>query len=307
MPQRNNLGLFYMYAGDFESAIREQKEVLELNPKFVNGFVGLAIAELGAGRPDDAAATWGRLAALGPAGAAMAATGRADLALYQGRVADAQGILEAGAKADLAGKDGDAAGRKLVALAEAHLVAGRPAPAVVAADKARAASRDDFVAVAAALVFAEAGEAKKALAIAEDLAKRLETDPQMYGKVIRAVVDRRAKRYAESLAQLKEAQKLADSWLVHRELARTYLEAGSFAQSDTELDVCLKRKGEATALFLDEVPTYRLYPPLLYDRGRALEGLKSPGAVEAFKTYLGLVTGTGDPRAIEAKKRLGGG
>ena len=306
VPQRNNYGFIASYAGDFETAVREQKAVLELNPTFVNGLVGLAIAELGAGRPDEAAATWGRLASLGPAGASVAATGRADLALFLGRLAEAQEILEAGATADSSRKDGDAAGRKLVTLAETHLVAGRTAQAVAAADKARAVSRDEFVAIGAALALAEAGEAKKALAIAEEQAKRLETDPQMYAKVIRAAVERRAKRYAEALAQLKEAQKLADSWLVHRELARTYLEAGSFAQADTELDVCLKRKGEATAVFLDEVPTYHLYPPLYYDRGRALEGLKSPGAVEAFKTYLGLVTGTGDPRAADAKKRLAG-
>ncbi len=307
VPQRNNYGFIASYAGDFETAVREQKAVLELNPKFANGFVGLAVAELGAGHPGDAAATWGRLASLGPGGASVAAMGLADLALFEGRLADAQEILETGAKADVAQKDGDAAGRKLVTLAEAFLVAGRTGPAVAAAEKARASSRDDFVGIGAALVFAEAGEAKKALAVAEEQGKRLETDPQMYARLIRAAVERHAKRYAEALAQLKEAQKLADSWLVHRELSRSYLEAGSFAQADTELDVCLKRQGEATAVFLDEVPTYRLYPPLFYDRGRALEGLKSPGAAEAFGIYLGFLKGDGDPRVADAKKRLGGG
>jgi tetratricopeptide (TPR) repeat protein/predicted Ser/Thr protein kinase len=307
VPQRNNLGLFNMYAGDFESAVREQKTVLELNPKFVNGFVGLGIAQLGAGKPDEAAATWKKLEELGPAAASVAAMGLADLALYQGRVADAQSILEAAAKADLEQKDADAAGRKLVTLAEALLVAGKTTPAVSAAERARATSKDDFVSVGAALAFAEAGEAKKALAIAEELGKSLESDPQMYARVIRAAVERRAKRYSEGLARLKEAQKLADSWLVHRELSRTYLEAGSFAQADTELDVCLKRKGEATAVFLDEVPTYRLYPPLYYERGRALEGLKSPGAADAFRTYLGFATGKDDPRIADARKRLGPG
>jgi tetratricopeptide (TPR) repeat protein/predicted Ser/Thr protein kinase len=307
VPQRNNLGFYAMYAGDFETAIREQKTVLELNPNFVMAYVGLGISELGAGKPAEAAATWDRLAALGPAGASTAAMGRADLALFQGRVADAQGLLEAGAKADLEAKNRDAAGRKLVALAETYLLAGRMPAAVEATERGRATSKDEFVGIGSALVFAGAGESRKALAIAEELEKRLESDPLMYAKVIRAAVERKAKKYAEALAQLKDAQGLADSWIVHRELSRTYLEAGSFAQADTELDICLKRKGEATALFLDEVPTYHLFPPLYYDRGLALEGLKSPGAGEAFKTYLGLVTGTGDPRAADAKKRVGGG
>ena len=41
-----------MYAGDFETGAREQKTVLEMNPQFVLAYVGLALSELGAGRPD---------------------------------------------------------------------------------------------------------------------------------------------------------------------------------------------------------------------------------------------------------------
>ena len=306
VPLRNNVGFYAMYAGDFETALREQKEVLEQNPKFENGFIGLAIAQLGAGKPEEAAATWKKLEELGPASASAAATGLADLALYEGRVADAQVILDAGAKADLGRKDADAAARKLTMLAEALLLTGKTAPAVAAAERARSTSQDEFVGIAAALVFAAAGERSKALAVAEGLEKRLEADAQMYAKVVRAAVERRAKKYPEALALLKDAEKLADSWLVRRELASTYIDAGSFAEADTELDVCLKRRGEATAVFLDEVATYRLFPPLYYDRGRAREGLKSPGAAEAFRTYLGYVKGEGDPRAADAKKRVGG-
>jgi tetratricopeptide (TPR) repeat protein/predicted Ser/Thr protein kinase len=307
VPQRNNYGFDAMYAGDFETAVREQKAVLDLNPKFANGFVGLAMAQLGAGQPDEAAATWKKLEELGPHAASVAAMGLADVALYQGRVADAKTTLEAGVKADLERKDADAAARKLAALAETLLVTGKTAPAVAAAERAKAMSKDEFVTVGAALVLAEAGERTKAIAIAEELEKKLESDPQMYAKVIRAAVERRAKTYPEALALLKDGQKLADSWLVHRELSRTYLDAGAFAQADTELDVCLKRRGEATAVFLDEVPTYHLFPPLYYDLGRTREGLKSPGAAESFRTYLGFIKASGDPRAADAKKRLAAG
>jgi tetratricopeptide (TPR) repeat protein len=306
VPQRNNYGFDASYSGDFETAIREQKAVLDLNPKFANGFVGLAIAQLGAGRPDEAMATWKKLAALGDAETSMAATGLADVALYEGRLADAQTILGSGYKADLARKDAEAAERKLATLAETLLVAGKTAPALAAAERARATSKDEFVEISAALVFAEAGEPTKAFAVAERLEKRLESDPQMYAKVIRAAVEGRAGKYPEALALLKEGQKLADSWLVHRERASVYLAAGSFAEADSELEICLKRKGEATAVFLDEIPTFRLYPTVYYDLGRAREGLKSPGAAEAFKTYLGLATGSGDPRVADARRRLGG-
>jgi Flp pilus assembly protein TadD/predicted Ser/Thr protein kinase len=58
VPQRNNVGLYAMYATDFETAIREQQEVLKLNPGFTGAFVGLALSQLGLGRVDDATATW---------------------------------------------------------------------------------------------------------------------------------------------------------------------------------------------------------------------------------------------------------
>ena len=306
VPQRNNLGFYAMYAGDFETAVKEQKTVLELNPRFVMGYVGLGISELGAGRPAEAAATWKKLQELGPSAASSSAVGLADFALFEGRLADAKATLEPAIQADLAQKDADGAGRKLTMLAEALLLSGKAPLAIAAADRALAASSDDAVAVSAALVLASAGERKRPLAIAEAQEKKLESDPQMYGKVIRAAVERQAKNYREAIALLKEAQKLANSWLVHRELASAYLGAGSFAEADTELEICQKRKGEATAIFLDEVPTYRLYPPLYFDLGRAREGLGSPGAAEAFRTYLSLATGAGDPRVAEARQKLGG-
>jgi tetratricopeptide (TPR) repeat protein len=271
------------------------------------GYVGLALSELGAGKPAEAAATWQKLHELDPAAVSAAAVGLADLALYEGRTVDAKSILESGVAADLAMKNSDGAGRKLAMLAEVLLLTGRPAAAIASAERALATSTDGAVSVSAALVLARAGERKKALAVAGAQEKELEADPQMYGKVIRAAVELQAKRYREAIGLLKEAQKNANSWPVHRELATAYLEAGSFAEADTEIEICLKRKGEATAVFLDEVPTYRLYPPLYYDLGRAREGLKSPGAAEAFRTYLGLAADPGDPRVSDARKRLGGG
>ncbi|HQR66974.1 MAG TPA: protein kinase [Thermoanaerobaculia bacterium] len=306
VPQRNNYGYDAMYAGDFETAIKEQKTVLELNPKFTGGFVGLAMSQLAAGHPDDAAATWKRLAELGPSQASVAALGLADVALYRGSLAEAEAILEPAVKADLDQKDADGAGRKLTTLAEALLLGGKKGPAVAAAERGLRTSTDDAVAVSAALVFAAAGEKERALAVAAAQEKKLEADPQMYGKLIRAAVSRQAKDYRGALVLLKEAQASADSWPVRFERARTYLDAGSFAEADTELEICLKRKGEATAAFLDEIPTLRLFPPLYFYQGLAREGLKSPGAAEAFRTYLSLATGSGDPRVAEARRKLGG-
>jgi len=306
VPQRNNFGLIAMYAGDFETGAREQKTVLQMNPQFVLAYVGLALSELGGGRPDEALATWNKLAATGPAGASSAAAGLADLALYQGRIGDARTILETAIEADVTAKNTDEAARKLTTLAEADLASGQAARAVAAAERATGMSDDLAVVVSAARVLIEAGEEKKALAAAAQLAARLEPDPQMYAALLQGEAHLKRRNYRDAIARLKEARKLADSWLVRYDLGRAYLEAGSFAEADAEFDVCVKRRGEAAAVYLDEVPTFRVFPPVYYYLGRAREGLKSPGAADAFKTFLGFQTGEGGALAADARRRLAG-
>jgi eukaryotic-like serine/threonine-protein kinase len=293
-----------MYAGDFETGAREQKTVLQMNPQFVLAYVGLALSELGAGRPAEALATWNKLAATGPAGASSAAAGLADLALYQGRIADARSILEPAIEADVAAKNSDEAARKLTTLAEADLAQGQTARAVASAERAMGMSGDLAVVVSAARVLIETGEEKKALAVAGQLAARMEPDPQMYAGLLRGEADIKRRGFRDAIARLKEARKLADSWLVRYALGRAYLEAGSFAEADAEFDACVKRRGEAAAVYLDEVPTFRVFPPVYYYIGRTREGLKSPGAADAFKTFLGFQTGEGGSLAADARRRL---
>jgi len=306
VPQRNNFGLIAMYAGDFETGIREQKVVFQLNPKFVLGFVGLALSQLGAGRAAEATATWNELAAIGPDGASAAAAGLADFALYEGRLSDARAILEKAVEQDLAASNADEAARKLTTLAEAQLASGQTAKAVAAAERARGMSRDIAVAVSAARLQLEAGQEKTALAVATELEKRLEPDPQMYSALLRGEAELKRRNLRGAIARFKEAQKQGDSWLVRFDLGRAYLEAGAFTEADTELEACLKRRGEATAVYLDEVPTARLLPPVYYYLGRAREGLKSAaGAADAYRSFLAVKKGEGDALVADARRRLG--
>ena len=48
--QLNNVGLFAMYAGDFDTAIRESERLLKLNPSFEKAYICLGLAQLGEGR-----------------------------------------------------------------------------------------------------------------------------------------------------------------------------------------------------------------------------------------------------------------
>ncbi len=306
VPQRNNLGLYAMYAGDFQTAIKEQDEVLRLNPKFVLAYVGKALSQLALGHPDQAAETYRQAAAIDARGASLAAMGLADIALTLGRPGEAVPILAKGVEADGANQDSEAAAEKLVALAEAHLALRDPAAAVAAAERAIAMARGENVLYPAAQVYLATGRETRALALATELGARLEPDPQAYAELIRGEAELARNRPPEAIRRFQAAKKIADTWAGRLDLGKSYLAAKAFPEADAELEACLKRRGEATAIFLDESPSYRVFPPVSYYLGLAREGLKSPGAADAFKSFLAFRPSEGDPLAADAKRRLGG-
>ena len=302
--QRNNLGLYAMYAGDFESAIQEQQAVIGMNPNLVLGYVGTALPQLALGHPDQANATYHQLEKLGPDGVSAAAAGLADVALYQGRASDAIKILEAGISSDTASKNPDGAAAKLATISQAHLLAGNPAEAARTADRALAASHEIPIQFWAARAYIGANLDAKALAIAHDFGSRLEADPQAYGKLIEGEIQLKHGKAQDALKSFIESRKFADTWMGRFDAGRAYVEAGAFAEAESELDVCQKRRGEATALFLDESPTYYLFPPVYYYLGRAQEGLKSSAAAESYQTFVSTRQNSQDPMVADATKRL---
>jgi tetratricopeptide (TPR) repeat protein len=90
-------------------------------------------------------------------------------------------------------------------------------------------------------------------------------------------------------------------------LGRAFLEAGAFAEALQEFETCTKRRGEATAVFLDDVPTIRYLATLPYWTARAQEGLGlAPQARENYRKFLSLrMKDSPDPLVKDARKRLG--
>lgn len=305
VPQRNNVGFFATYVGKFDLAIAEQQKVLELNPQFVNGYVGLALAQLASGKRDAAEATWRKLEALGPEGASVAADGLADLALHEGRISDARAILEKGIEADLAHGSKNAAARKLAMLAGSYVTTGQAAKAIPLAERALKTSEEDAVLLAAAVVLAQAGEEKRARAVADALDRRVEAEPRMYAEIVRGAVEIRRGDYGEAVARFKSAALRVDSWLARYGLGRAYLEAGAFAQAQDEFERVEKRRGEATDAFHNGSPTYRLYPPAKYYLARTQMGTRSPLAVDSYRAFLATQRSDENPLTAEARRQLG--
>ncbi len=122
----SNLALYEMYAGQFDAAVQQAQEVLQRNPSSQDALKAMAFSQFASGKTSDAAATYAKIGATGADGASVASIGMADIALYEGRTADAIKILEKGVDADLINKNVSAAAVKLAAMAAASVAPPPP-------------------------------------------------------------------------------------------------------------------------------------------------------------------------------------
>ena len=304
--QRTNLALYEAYAGNFQKAVREAQEVLKRNPKSVSPLGVLALGYLGDGKTAEAMAVYEKMRPLSARGASSSATGLADVAMWEGRLKDAHDILDKGIASDEAAKSSDAAAIKLNYLAYLYLTEGDGKRAVAAAERAVTSSRDPMILYGAGHIAAEAGQTRKALSLSSELASKPSLDFRSYAHLLLGEADLKNGDAANALNKFQEAKRLADSWLAHFDLGRAYLAMGAFSEASSEFDICMKRRGEAAAIFLDDVPSYHLYAPVLYYQGLAHEGLKSADATQYFKQFLTIkAKGAEDPMIAGARRHVG--
>jgi len=308
---RNNLSLYSSYGGDFPTAEREALAVQQQDPTYTTGYVALAFAQLGQEHPAQALETYQKIEKIEAAlpkdreqNASVAKSGLADVALYEGRYADAARILDEGAQADIAAGNKESAAMKFGAGGYTRLQQGQKSEAVASADKALANSTNLKIRFLAGMIYGAAGQEARAKSIVEGLAAGLQPEPQAYAKIIEGEIALQKGDPRAAISKYTEANKLLDTWIGHFELGKAYLEAGAFPEADSEFDGCLKRRGEALALFLDESPTYGHFPLVYYYLGRAREGEKT-GFAEQYRTYLSIREKAGeDPLLADVRKRI---
>ena len=157
-------------------------------------------------------------------------------------------------------------------------------------------------------VYAATGRVKEAAAIATTLGSRVAPDARAFGAALQAQLDIAAGNAEDARRRLTDARTASDAWLIRFWLGRTYLAMNMFAEADSEFDACLKRRGEAAAVFIDDFPTYHRYLDVYYYQGVTREGLKSAGAIESFKTFLAPKEGGDETGGLvaDARKRIAG-
>ena len=307
---RNNLALYAMYAGDFTTATRESEPLLK-NPgpnPFFKIYLPPAIAATVNGDYDAAAGAYDAMMKSSPEGASLAAGALADIAAYRGRYKDAEAILDAAIRTDAAATNTAGAAAKRVMLAEVYAATGRMPLALSAVAEAMKLGRSESVAVPAARVYLRAGKLNEAQEIAADLDNQLQTQSRAYAKIIDGNVWLLNRRRASAIDAFRDARKFADVWMARYDMGVTYLQASAWAEALSELALCEKRRGEATALFLDDTPTVRYLSELPYWLGRAQEGVGQRDAARANYQKFLAIKGAGapaDPLVVDARKRAG--
>ena len=304
---RFNLALYHAYGGDFQTSEREVRAAQQMYPAYVKGYVTLAYAQLGEGHLAEAAATYHNLEKIGPRGASLAALGLADLAVYEGRYSEAARIFEKRVVAAGGGAEtGDAAADDFIALANVQLLRGQKAAALVAVDHALANSKAVKFRFMAARVLVALGQFDRAHALSATLASELQSEPQVYAKLIDGETALQQSDAGSAIKAFTDANMQLDTWIGRFDIGRAYLQAGAFTDADSEFDRCIKRRGEAMELFMDDVPTYGYFPPVYYDVGRVREGLKSAGFADSYRAYLNIRAKPGeDPLLPDARRRAG--
>jgi len=305
--QLDNLALYAVYAGDFATAAEDARKVIQQNASFALAYNALAMAQAGQGQFAEAEQTFQKVETISARGAEMAVMGRADLLLYQGRTKEAIALLQKASAPSTGKLDDSTLASYLMLSAEAKLAEGKASEAVADAKSALAHDSGGTVQFSAGRIYIEAGQTAAAQTLASQLSSQLDPDDQAYGKLLEGEVSLKRGDARRAAGLFDEAQKFADTWIGRLDLGRAYVELGAFAEADSELERCLKRRGEASAIFLDDVPTFRALPPVYYYLGRAQEGLKSSAAAESYKTFLS-IKAKGDEAGLvkDAERRAAG-
>ena len=301
---RSNYALFAMYASDFDKAVTEAQTVRELDETYFKAWLPVAMQAIASG---DSAATllaYQNMSSASSRGALTGSLGLADTAMYFGDYDAAITVLKEGVtKSEEAGSQYYLATHQ-IALAEAQHMAGDSSGVEASIATALETSAGLSRQVPAALLYVQIGREDMAARIAIDLGATLQPQNRAYSKLISGVIALQQGSHVAAVDSISAGIELADLWLLRFWLGRAYLEAGYFAEALDELTAAALRHGEATSVFLDDLPTYRYASTLPYWQARAQQELgMAEAAARNYAIFVGL-RGDNDPLAQDARQRM---
>jgi tetratricopeptide (TPR) repeat protein len=302
---RSNYALYAMYSTDFETAVTEAAKVREMDAAYFKAWLPVAIKELSDNDIEAARQAYKNMQPAGIRGQLTGQIGLADAAMYAGEFDKARALFTEGvALAQDAGSSYFEATMR-IGLSEALLREGADDAAVSKAlletlDTSGGLSRQ----VPAALMYVEIGDVQSARLIEAALSKVLQPQSRAYATVINAMIALRDGDTVTAIDSISAGIELADLWLLRFYRGIAYLEAGYGAEALDEFTACYERRGEASAVFLDDLPTYRYAATLPYWKGRAQQAIgMTHDAKQSFMTFIA-ARPEGDALAEDARERM---
>ena len=303
VPRLNNAALYALYAGKFEDAMAGGKKASGLQKTYGPAWLTQALSAAALGKYDEASASYTTLGTL--AGfKAVSVQGVADLAMLRGRLSAAAAALEPMLAETIPANQ---QARVHTTLAAVRLAQGRSADAIRLAENALKLSGDGVTRFEAGRILLAAGRAARARELAAALDKSLSPETRAQALALTGEIHLVAGDERAAIESFQQSLKLADAWYTRYLLGRAYLAAGAFPEATSEFDACLTRQGEAAAIYLDDVPTWRMIAPVYYYQGVARAALRSTaGAADAFRTFVAFKDGGDDQGGLvaDARKRL---
>jgi tetratricopeptide (TPR) repeat protein len=302
---RSNYALYAMYSTDFETAVTEAAKVREMDAAYFKAWLPVAIKALSDNDIEAARQAYKNMQPAGIRGQLTGQIGLADAAMYAGEFDKARALFTEGiASAQDAGSSYFEATTR-IGLSEALLRGGADDAAVAASllealDTSGGLSRQ----VPAALMYVEIGDVQSARLIEEALSKVLQPQSRAYATLINGVIALRDGDTVTAIDSISAGIELADLWLLRFYRGIAYLGAGYGAEALDEFTACYERRGEASAVFLDDLPTYRDAATLPYWKGRAQQAIgMAHDARQSFMTFIA-ARPEGDALAEDARERM---
>jgi len=154
---RFNLSWYALADGDIKMAEKQSQIAIDNSPGYEKAYIVLALSKFMKGESVEAIEIYDKLKTISAAGDSFASLALADIALFEGRISDAIDILEKRIAQDTKEGKTHYLGYKWGLLARARLLSGKKAPALEAADRAVASSKEISMMFYAAQVYIQAG------------------------------------------------------------------------------------------------------------------------------------------------------
>jgi tRNA A-37 threonylcarbamoyl transferase component Bud32/tetratricopeptide (TPR) repeat protein len=264
---RQNLVVALLAHGDLaEAAAQGEAYLAAVREPQSYLFATVAVTAALQGDRERALATYAKLAAVDPE---FADEGRADLAMYDGRFAEAEALLRPLIAAAVASGEPANARTEYRSLARCRLHAGDRAGARAAA-RAALGGGGVVLQYALASTLVESGSEVEATRLAAAWSDKPSVLWRAYAKLLTGDILLHRGKGAEAAESYAAARSLHDEWRMHERLGEAYLLQGDLARARTELQLCADRRSEGAVL---ETPSLQYVSEAAAALARVKQGL----------------------------------